>query len=107
MEQFPEIIQQVLIDDIVTPLLNALFGLIIAINIPMIFISVMASICTADNMAVLKELGSKTIKRFSMIVLFVTVVSIVVGVLFFPVVKVGFGGQVISEDLHEVGEIFG
>ena len=107
IRQFPNVLQQLIVEDIVTPLLSALFGLIIAINVPMIFISVMASICTSENMAVLKELGTKVFVRFAKIILLIVVITFSVNIFFFDVLAFNLEGDFLSEDFHEVKEILG
>ena len=105
IRQFPNVLQQLIVEDMVTPLLSALFGLIIAINVPMIFISVMASICTSENMAVLKELGTKVFVRFAKIILLIVVITFSVNIFFFDVLAFNLEGDFLSEDFHEVKEI--
>lgn len=64
MQIFPETTQKAIAGDVVTPILSKLFGAIIAVNIPLVFISIVASICSVENVAVLHDLSSKIFKRF-------------------------------------------
>ena len=59
-------------DYVLTPVTNAFIGLISAVSGPLIFLSVLGSICSMGNMETLGRIGSKTIK---VILLFVTVIG--------------------------------
>lgn len=72
-------------DFILTPVMNAFMGLLSAISGPLVFLSVLGSICSMGNMETLGKIGSKTIK---VILLYMTVISAlmtVLGSLFFHV----------------------
>ena len=49
-------------DYVLTPVTNAFLGLISAVSGPLIFLSVLGSICSMGNMETLGKIGSKTIK---------------------------------------------
>lgn len=68
---------------IVTPVLNKLLGALIAINTPMIFISVVASICSIENIQMLNNLSSKILVRFFKMMFFIAFLSIFVNSFFF------------------------
>lgn len=97
---------QKLIVNIITPILNTLFGAIIAINIPLVFISIVASICAMENVTTLNEIGTTILMRFLKILLFIVVVTIFVSEIFFPVVNFGFDGQILSSNADETSKIF-
>ena len=74
-----------------TPITDAFMGLISAAAVPLIFLSVLESICSMGNMETLGRIGSKTIK---IILLYMTVISVfmtALGSLFFRV-EWGSGG---------------
>ena len=63
--------------------------MITAMTVPMIFISVVSGICLLDDIAILSKLGLRVIKRFTLIMTFITFVTITVCEIFFPVVTMG------------------
>ena len=75
-------------DYVLTPVTNAFMGLISAVSGPLIFLSVLGSICSMGNMETLGKVGSKTIK---VILLHMTVIAVLVGVLVFPFYSVSLG----------------
>lgn len=105
-KEFPPTTQQFIAESIVTPILDSLFGVIIAVNIPMIFISIVSSLCAIENVTVLNELSTKILKRFFAILSFVTCSSILVCSLVFPVVSLNFDGQFLAGNSEEFGKIF-
>ena len=79
-------------DYILTPVTNAFLGLISAVSGPLIFLSVLGSICSMGNMETLGKVGSKTIQ---VILLYMTVICVLMtafGSLFYPV-ELGGGGE--------------
>lgn len=101
----PEV-QSVIISVLVTPILDKLLGLLIAVNIPLIFISIISSICAVENVTMLNAVGSKILVRFLAIMTFTAVLSILVGSIFFPVVNFSLQGEVFAGDSAELGKIF-
>lgn len=97
---------QNIIVNVITPVLNTLLGAIIAVNIPFVFISVVASICAMENMVTLNTIGTTVLIRFAKILLFIMVVTILVSEMFFPVVNFSFDGQILSADSDETAKIF-
>ena len=97
---------QNLIVNIITPILNTLIGMIIAINIPFIFVSVVASICAMENMVTLNTIGTTVLLRFIKILLFIIVVTVSVSEIFFPVVDFSFDWQISSSSSDETAKIF-
>ena len=76
---------------VLTPVTDAFMGLISAVSVPLVFLSILSSICSMGNMETLGKIGSKTIK---VIVLYMTVISVfmtALGSLFFHV-QWGSGG---------------
>ena len=72
-------------DYLLTPVTDAFLGLISAVAGPLIFLSVLGSICSMSNMETLGRIGSKTIK---IILLYSSVIAffmIALGCLFYPV----------------------
>ena len=106
VENFSEPTQKIIVEDITTPLLNSLFGTIVAANIPLVFISIVSSICALENVTVLNELGTKTLKRFAKIVLFIAFLTICISCIFFQIVNLNFGGQALADNSKELYQIF-
>ena len=82
---------------IVTPTLDSLLGSLVAINLPMIFISVVASICAIENVAMLNNLGSKILIRFFKIMFAIAFTAIFVNAMFFPVIEFNLEGDIWAE----------
>ena len=97
---------QNLIVNIITSILNTLFGAIIAVNIPFVFVSIVASICAMENMVTLNTIGTTVLLRFAKILTFIVVVTILVSEIFFPVVDLSFDGQISASNSDETAKIF-
>ena len=92
-------------DYVLTPVTNAFMGLISAVSGPLIFLSVLGSICSMGNMETLGKIGSKTIK---VILLYMTVIAVLMtafGSLFFHVEMGGGGASSFSQILHLIYDI--
>ena len=82
---------------VLSPVTDAFMGLISAVSIPLIFLSVLGSICSMGNMETLGKIGKKTIKT---ILLYMTAFSILMtalGSLFFRVQWGGGGASGFSQ----------
>ena len=92
-------------DYVLTPVTNAFMGLISAVSGPLIFLSVLGSICSMGNMETLGKIGSKTIK---IILLYMTVIAIFMTAfvcLFYPVKWGGGGASDFSQILDLIYDI--
>ena len=90
---------------LLTPITNAFMGLISAVSGPLIFLSVLGSICSMGNMETLGRIGSKTIK---IILLYMTVIAIFMtafACLFYPVKQGGGGASNVSQILDLIYDI--
>lgn len=76
---------------LLTPVTDAFMGIISAISGPLIFLSVLGSICSMGNMETLGRIGSKTIK---IILIYMTVIAIFTALFdcLFYTVSLGDGG---------------
>ena len=82
--------QNILVNEILNPILKTLFGALVAVNIPLIFISIVASICNIEDVSMLNDVGTKILKRFFAMMIFITFLSIFICNLFFPVINFDF-----------------
>jgi len=92
-------------DYVLTPVTNAFMGLISAVSGPLIFLSVLGSICSMGNMETLGKIGSKTIK---VILLYITVIGVLMtafGSLFYHVEMGGGGASSFSQILDLIYDI--
>ena len=92
-------------DYVLSPVTNAFVGLISAVSGPLIFLSVLGSICSMGNMETLGKIGSKTIK---VILLYMTVIAVLMtafGSLFFYVEMGGGGASSFSQILDLIYDI--
>ena len=90
---------------VLTPVTDAFMGLISAVSVPLIFLSILGSICSMGNMETLGKIGSKTIK---VILLYMTVISVfmtALGSLFFHVQWGGGGTSGFSQVLNLIYNI--
>ena len=72
-----------IVDEIASPLMSVILGVMAGIMGPVIFISLITSIIAMDSINDLTNLGFKIIKRFILIILFLIAVSVAVSALFF------------------------
>lgn len=79
----PESANSFIVNDIASPLMSVILGVISGIMGPVIFISLVTSIITMNSINDLTNLGFKIIKRFIVSILFLIAVSIAVSALFF------------------------
>lgn len=90
---------------VLTPVTDAFMGLISAVSVPLIFLSILGSICSMGNIETLGKIGSKTIK---VILLYMTVISVfmtALGSLFFHVQWGGGGTSGFSQVLNLIYNI--
>ena len=99
VRNFPQSVQDFLLNGLTVPLLDTLMKLIVAVTIPTVFISVVASICVMENVAALSNIGFRVIRRFLALMSLIIFVSICSCMLFFPVVSLNSDGNVL------IGEI--
>ena len=88
-----------------SPVTNAFMGLISAVSGPLIFLSVLGSICSMGNMETLGKIGSKTIK---VILLYMTVIAVLMtafGCLFYHIEMGGVGTSSFSQILDLIYDI--
>ena len=107
IKTFSEPTQKIIAEGLVTPILDTLFGAIIAINIPLVFISIVSSICAVENVTVLHELSITILKRLFALMIFIVISTMLVCSIFFPVIDLNFQGQIMSGNSDELQKIFG
>ncbi|MBR5259650.1 MAG: cation:dicarboxylase symporter family transporter [Eggerthellaceae bacterium] len=78
-------------DYVLTPVTDAFMGLISAVSVPLIFFSVLGSICSMGNMQTLGKIGSKTIKTILLHAALISVFMVALGSMFYTV-QWGSGG---------------
>ena len=83
-QYLPEAVSGFLLNELAVPLFSSLMGLIVLVTGPLIFASVISSICALGDVATLSSLGLRVIRRFLMITIMMIVFSIAVSLLFFP-----------------------
>ena len=95
-QHLPEAARRFIIDQLATPIQSVILGLLAGMMGPVIFISMITSIAALDSINDLTNLGTKIVKRFVMIILFVMAVAIVISGLFFN--NFGKGGVAFASD---------
>lgn len=99
VKQCPQSVQAFLVDGLTVPLLDTIMKLIIAVTIPTVFISVVASICVMENTTTLSNIGFKVIRRFIVLMLLIISVSICSCAVFFPVVAFSTDSNALFKDI--------
>ena len=87
---------------LLTPVTDAIIGLISAVSVPLIFFSVLGSICSMGNMETLGKIGSKTIKIILFYMLVIGIGITALGSLFYHV-EWGEGG---ASGFQQILELF-
>ena len=85
---FPQEIQSVFAEQIVTPALSTLLSLIVTVTVFMIFFSIVSGICAIEDVAMLSNIGATVIGRFFLIDLSIVAVTFLIGEIFFPVMTI-------------------
>ncbi len=88
MQNFSSEVQNFFVETLVKPISNTLMGLIVAITLPTIFISIVSSICVMEDLATLNSLGIKVIARFILLMFLFAVMAIGISAVFFPVLSI-------------------
>ena len=99
VDQLPQNIQTFLVDDLTVPLLDVMMKLIVAVTIPTVFISVVASVCVMENVATLSKIGFTVIRRFILLMLLIISVSIFSCEIFFHVISFQTDGNALVKDI--------
>ncbi len=79
----PEDAHQIIVTDILEHVYNILVKVLSGVMGPAIFISLITSIISMDSVSELTDLGYKILRRCVRIILFVTLISLVISLLFF------------------------
>lgn len=82
----PPDVQKVLIENLAAPIFQAIMNLIVAVNLPLIFISIVSSVCAMEDIATLSNIGVKILKRFLMTMIGIIFTATFISALIFPVV---------------------
>ena len=90
---------------LMSPATDAFVGLISAVAGPLIFLSVLGSICSMGNMETLGKIGSKTIKVILLYSAVTTAFMIAIGCLFYPIQLGGGGSSGFSQVLDLIYDI--
>lgn len=83
----PQNIKTFLVESVADPLFSAIMSLIVAVNIPLVFISIISSVCTIGDISTFNTIGSKVIVRFFVVMFAIAGVSIGICEMFFPVIS--------------------
>ena len=81
-------VQNILITDIVSPVLSSLMSLIVTVTVFMMFFSIVASICAIDDSTTLGNIGSTVTVRFFIIDLLIIAITMAVSEMFFPIMSI-------------------
>lgn len=76
--------QTFLVDSLAAPIFRTLMNLILAVNVPLIFISIVSSICAMEDIATLSNIGVKIVRRFFLTMVGIILTATCVSTLIFP-----------------------
>ncbi len=99
--QLPANANAFVVDELVSPVLSIVLGVLSGAMGPIIFLSLVTAINTLDNVDELNNLGHKIFRRFLLIAIGITAVAIAVASFLFPV----FGEGGVSFDPHMIIEL--
>ena len=88
-----------------TPVTDAFIGLISAVSVPLIFLSILASICSMGNMEVLGKIGSKTIRALLLYMALISIFMTALGSLFCSIELGGGTASGFSQILNLIYDI--
>ena len=81
--QLPEAANHFVIEELLSPIMSILLKAMAGVMGPVIFFSLVSSIISLDSINDLTNMGTKILKRFILIILFVILVSVGVSMIFF------------------------
>ena len=81
---FPQEIQGIFAEKIVTPILSTLMKLIVTVTVFMIFFSIVSSICAIEDVTMLSNIGTTVVGRFFLMDVLIVGVTFLIGALFSP-----------------------
>lgn len=83
LNQLPEAANSFIIDNIVSPVMSIVLGMIAGVMGPVIFVSLISSILATGSVNELTNMGAKVVRRFIGLTLYATLLSAVVSSFFF------------------------
>ena len=98
----PQEIQTLLLVDIITPVLSTLMKLIVTVTVFMMFFSIVSSICAVESTTMLSNMGVPVIKRFFMFDVCIIVLSVLISLIFFPVLSIDGGN---APNINQIVEL--
>ena len=91
-QQLPQSVNQFIVNDITSPGLTIALNIMAGIMGPVIFFTIVKAVSILDSIDDLTGLGSKVLLRFLKIVIYIAVISCLIGILFFPLFGNGSAG---------------
>ena len=88
MNFLPQDVQEILLVDVVSPILSTLMSLIVTLTVFMMFFSIVSSICAIEDTAMLSNIGVTVGGRFFVLIIMILALAILISSLFFPVFSI-------------------
>ncbi|MBP3633261.1 MAG: dicarboxylate/amino acid:cation symporter [Oscillospiraceae bacterium] len=101
----PDGIRQGINDYALTPVTDTFMGLISAVSVPLVFLSILSSICSMGNMETLGKIGTKTLKAIFLHMIVIGVFVTVLASCFYPIQWDGGGASGFSQVLDLIYDI--
>lgn len=101
-QQLPEAANSFIVDEIASPMMSIILGMISGIMGPVIFISMITAIVSLGSVEELTNLGFRIFRRFFVVILFCMAVSVIVSAAFFR----NFGNGVVDFSPKKIVEFF-
>ena len=89
----------ILINDVVAPILSTLMQLIVTVTVFMMFFSIVSSICAIEDTAMLSNIGTTVLGRFFLLACVIIFIAICVSLIFFPVFSLEGGSSIAVADI--------
>ena len=102
VHQCPPNVQDFLVNGLAIPLLSTLMQLIVAVTIPTVFVSVVASVCVMENVTFLSNIGFRVLRRFVVNMLIIIAVSMCACAIFFPIISLNLSGNALLKDIIQL-----
>ena len=98
----PQNVQTFLVDGVASPVFNTLMSLIVAVNIPLVFFSIISSVCTMEDITTFNTVGSKVIARFFILMFAIAAVAMIICEIFFLVISFDVDASFAIEEIRNL-----
>ena len=98
----PQDIELFLVNGIASPVFDTLMSLIVAVNIPVVFFSIISSVCAMEDITTFNTVGSKVISRFFILMFAIAAVTMIVCEVFFNAISFDVDASFAFEEIRNL-----